>query len=87
MLPLQKEILRMHVLILALPFLTLIAWALFGEAYQSITIVLLMGLFYLLPRKVPKDGSETKADSNQGVQAPGVMPLVIDDKNPPYKVH
>jgi hypothetical protein len=51
LLPLQKEILRMHVLTITLPFLTLIAWALFGQAYQSITIVLLMGLFYLLPRR------------------------------------
>jgi hypothetical protein len=50
LLPLQKEILRMHVLILTLPFVSLIAWALFGNRYQSITIVLLMGLFYLLPK-------------------------------------
>ncbi|KPJ93601.1 MAG: hypothetical protein AMS18_05420 [Gemmatimonas sp. SG8_17] len=51
LLPLQKEIVRMHIMILALPFLSLIAWALFKEAYQSITIVILMGLFYLLPKK------------------------------------
>ena len=71
LLPLQKEILRMHVLTLALPFLTLIAWALFGQAYQSITIVLLMALFYLLPKKEPRGRSKTKGDSgsSQGVQA------------------
>jgi len=68
-LPFQKEILRMHVMILALPFLSLIAWALWGDAYQSITIVLLMGLFYLLPKKTTGDNSEIKGNSNRGVQA------------------
>ena len=53
LLPLQKKILRMHIMTLALPFLSLIAWALFRDAYQSITIVLLMGLLYLLPKKPP----------------------------------
>lgn len=50
-LPYQKEILRMHVLILALPFISLLVWALFGKAYQSVTIVFLMGLLYLLPEE------------------------------------
>jgi len=69
LLPFQKEILRMHVMILALPFISLIAWALFGEAYQSITIILLMGLLYLLPKKARGDDAEIKENSNQGVQA------------------
>jgi hypothetical protein len=60
LLPFQKEILRMHVMILALPFFTLAAWALFSDAYQSVTIVLLMGLFYLLPKKAPIDGVEVE---------------------------
>jgi hypothetical protein len=51
LLPLQKEIVRMHIMILALPFFSLLAWALFREAYQPITIVLLLGLLYLLPKK------------------------------------
>lgn len=55
-LPFQAEIIRIHILIVALPFLTLIAWALFGQAYQSITIVLLMGLFYLFSKKTTRDG-------------------------------
>jgi hypothetical protein len=50
MLPMQKEILRMHIMILALPFFAMMAWALFRGAYQSITIVFLMGLIYLLPK-------------------------------------
>jgi hypothetical protein len=51
-LPFQKEILRIHIMILALPFFAMMAWALFRGAYQSITIVLLMGLIYLLPKKI-----------------------------------
>lgn len=66
LLPFQKEIVRMHIMIVALPFVSLIAWAMFREAYQSITIVLLMGLFYLLPKKVPVDNSEIKENSNKG---------------------
>ena len=50
-LPFHREILRMHILTLALPFFSLIAWALFRDAYQPATIVLLMGILYLLPRK------------------------------------
>jgi len=71
LLPFQKEILRMHIMILALPLFSLIAWFLFGEAFQSITIVLLMGLFYLLPKKMPTEKTENKEDSDQGVQATG----------------
>jgi hypothetical protein len=59
LLPLQKEVLRMHIMILALPFLSLIAWALFKGAYHSITIVLLMFLFYLLPKKEPRVNSKS----------------------------
>lgn len=51
------EILRMHVLAIGMPFLALIAWALFGDRFQQPTIVVLMCLFYLLPkgsrRRVP----------------------------------
>lgn len=64
LLPFQKEILRIHILVLALPFFALLAWALFGEAYQSITIVLLMGLFYLLPKRAGQVGSPLPADDD-----------------------
>jgi len=50
----SNEILRIHILTIALPFLTLIAWALFRTAYQPVTLVLLIGLFYLLPKKRQK---------------------------------
>ena len=64
LLPFQKEILRIHILVLALPFFALLAWALFREAYQSITIVLLMGLFYLLPKQAKENGPEPRANGD-----------------------
>lgn len=55
------EILRMHVLAIGMPFLALIAWVLFRDSYQQPTIVVLMCLFYLMPksrgRKPPGPGS------------------------------
>jgi hypothetical protein len=56
-------------MILALPFLSLLAWALFREAYQSITIVLLLGLLYLLPKKARGDDSKIEENSNNGDRA------------------
>lgn len=50
-LPLKSEILRMHVLTLALPFVAMLAWFLFGDRYHQPAIVLLMGIFFLMPRK------------------------------------
>jgi hypothetical protein len=50
-LPFQKEVVRLHVMILALPFVSLIVWAVFKESYQLITILVLMGLLYLWPKK------------------------------------
>jgi hypothetical protein len=49
--PARKEVLRLHGMILALPVFTLIAWAIFGESYAAATIILLMGLLFLLPGK------------------------------------
>ncbi|MBN1364565.1 MAG: hypothetical protein JW976_07160 [Syntrophaceae bacterium] len=46
-----NEILRIHLMILLMPFLMLITWALFKDAYQQLTIVLLIGIFYLIPKK------------------------------------
>ena len=58
LIPLEKQVLRIHVMILALPFCSLLAWMLLGESYQPVAIVLLMGLFYHLPKKAPGRGSE-----------------------------
>ena len=56
MLPLRREVLRMHAMVLALPFFALFSWGLFRDRYQTATILLLMGLLYLLPRRQPKAG-------------------------------
>jgi hypothetical protein len=61
--PAQTEVVRIHMMILALPFFSLIAWALFGEAYQSAAIVLLMGLFYFSPKKLRKKELRSKGES------------------------
>jgi hypothetical protein len=57
----SHEILRIHILTVGMPFLALIAWAIFRDNYQQPTIVVLMALFYLLPkgrgRKPPAAGS------------------------------
>jgi hypothetical protein len=59
LLPIQSEVIRMHVMVVALPFLTLLAWALFGTNYQPVTIVLLIALFFLLTKRGRKGGGET----------------------------
>ena len=49
------EIIRIHIMVLAMPFLCLLAWAISKNNYQPITIILLMGIFYLLPtQKISK---------------------------------
>jgi len=61
----SNEILRIHILTLALPFVTLIAWALFKTAYQPITLVILIGIFYLLPKKRKKGKTSIGGNANQ----------------------
>ena len=60
----SNTILRIHVMTIALPFLMMIAWALFKEAYQPFTIVLLIGIFYLLPKKQQKEKAVVSSNSN-----------------------
>jgi hypothetical protein len=60
LLPFQSEIVRLHVMIVALPFISLLAWALLRESYQTLTIVILMGILYLMPKRpgrMASDGS------------------------------
>ncbi|MFN2315522.1 MAG: hypothetical protein ABR602_02495, partial [Gemmatimonadales bacterium] len=52
--PASTEIVRIHVLVVVMPIIALVGWALFGDSYHTITIVLLMGVFYLLPRGTEK---------------------------------
>lgn len=49
--PLQSEIFRIHLLTLTLPFISLLTWYLFRDDYQQSALVLLVGIFYLLPRQ------------------------------------
>jgi hypothetical protein len=50
---------------IALPFLMMIAWALFRTAYQPVSVVLLIGIFYLLPKKQQKEKDVVSSNSNQ----------------------
>jgi hypothetical protein len=61
----SNTILRIHIMTVAMPFLMLIAWALFKAAYQQLTIVFLIGIFYLLPKKRQKDKTIINRNSNQ----------------------
>ena len=47
----SSVMLRIHILTIALPFVSLFAWALFGTAYQPVTIVLLLAVLYFLPQR------------------------------------
>ncbi|MGB5218576.1 MAG: hypothetical protein WBN66_09795 [Smithella sp.] len=46
-----NEMLRIHIMILVMPFLMMITWALFKDACQQLTIILLIGIFFLIPKK------------------------------------
>jgi hypothetical protein len=61
----HNEILRIHIMILAMPFLAMISWALFKGAYHQLTIILLIGIFYLLPKKSQKEEPVVKNKSDQ----------------------
>jgi hypothetical protein len=66
LLPFRTEVLRLHVLVLVMPLIALLTWALLGNRYQPAAVLLLMGLFYLWPRR-----------SSRAVPAGGAAPLVI----------
>lgn len=55
---LSNEVLRVHLFVLALPVVTLLAWALFKTDYQPVTVVLLLGLFFLVPRGRSKEAQK-----------------------------
>lgn len=60
----SNEIVRIHLMTLALPSLMMLTWAFFKGAYQQLTIVLLIGIFYLIPKKRQKDKTIVSQDSN-----------------------
>jgi hypothetical protein len=42
----------------------MMTWALFKDAYQQLTIILLIGIFYLIPKKKQKDETMVRRNSN-----------------------
>ena len=59
----DNQILRIHIMTLALPFLMIFTWALFKGAYQQLTIVILIGIFFLIPKKQLKGKNIIDHDS------------------------
>lgn len=45
----SKQIVRIHVMVVLMPFFTLAVWAVVGDRYHFPVIALLMALFYLIP--------------------------------------
>ncbi len=46
----ERYVIRVHLLIVLMPFFAILAWVIFPTRYESIAIVLLMALFYFLPQ-------------------------------------
>ena len=65
----SRTILRIHIMTIALPFLIMIAWALFKEAYQQLTIIILIGIFYLIPKKRQEDKTIIHKNPDQASDA------------------
>ena len=61
----DNEIVRIHMMIIVMPFLMMVTWALFKDAYQQLTIVLLIGIFYLIPKKRHKDDAVVSRNSDK----------------------
>lgn len=51
LIPLHKEAARLHLFILALPFVTMATWAWLGKSYEPAAVVTLSLLYYLFSRK------------------------------------
>jgi hypothetical protein len=69
LLPFASELLRVHMMVVVMPFLALGAWAVLGESYQSVVIVLLMAVFYLLPSRSTQIQKAATADVAQPQRA------------------
>ena len=59
----DNQILRIHIMTLVLPFVMILTWALFRDAYQQLTIVILIGIFFLIPKKQFKEKNIIDHDS------------------------
>jgi hypothetical protein len=67
--PLEREFVRLHVMVLALPFFSLMAWLVVRDNYQTITIVMLMGVLYLMPDRQPTEKSNEEKATNNASEA------------------
>lgn len=47
--PLQKEVIRMHILTIGMPIITLLTYVMFKRFYEEIVIIVLLAIFYFLP--------------------------------------
>ena len=70
--PLQKEIIRMHLLILIMPVITMLCFIFFRNYYSDIVIIILTAVFYFFPEWKRK----------QPVPAPSAADPVIPEERP-----
>jgi hypothetical protein len=64
----DNEIVRIHIMIIVMPFLMMVTWALFKDAYQQLTIILLVGIFFLVPKKKLKEETAVKANPKKKLE-------------------
>jgi len=58
------EIVKIHVMVIIMPFLCLLARVLFKNSYQPLTITRLLAIFYLFPAAGKKISSPAAASKN-----------------------
>ncbi len=77
--PYQKEILRLHVMVLLTPFISLAAYALFREVHQTFTVLALLALLYFFPKSDRRIDEQNKEHHHAPVGQPGalVLPLLM----------
>jgi hypothetical protein len=68
LLPMDREVLQMHLMVLAVPFLSLLAWAILGTQYQTAVVVMLLAGLHLLPLIMA--ARPTKATASPDPDAP-----------------
>jgi hypothetical protein len=55
--PFDRELVKVHIAVVLMPFISLFAWMILGENYQIIAVVLILAVFYYVPS--PADASPT----------------------------
>lgn len=60
---LSSELTRIHVMVIMMPFLSLAAWAIWGEAYQTPVVLMLMALFYFWPKFLQRTQDQVRASA------------------------